>query len=129
MDEAWAREMTSERKEIVFRGGVQRTVWRRISTGQPNDAWDLACMTLVLIESMKLRFDGKTKPDYYEPKAAAEEVAQNGQPAKPTWGVQPGSGMLVDGMNIGPKVPIGSTPLPQDKPRSVWGVQNRAIEW
>jgi len=24
-DEAWSKEMTSERKEIVFRGGVQRT--------------------------------------------------------------------------------------------------------
>lgn len=33
-DEAWSKEMTSERKEIVFRGGIQRTVWRRISTSQ-----------------------------------------------------------------------------------------------
>jgi len=128
-DEAWSKEMTSERKEIVFRGGVQRTVWRRISTSQPNDAWDLCCMTLILIESMKLRFDEKTKPDFYDPKAAKEGDVKGGQPTRPTWGMQPGSGILLDGMSIGAKVPVGSVPQPQDKPRSPWGAINRPIEW
>jgi hypothetical protein len=86
--------MTSERKEIVFRGGVQRTVWRRISTSQPNDAWDLCCMTLILIESMKPRFTEETKPDYFEPKAAEEENGKPGKSAKPQWGAMPGSRVL-----------------------------------
>jgi hypothetical protein len=129
-DEAWSKEMTSERKEIVFRGGVQRTVWRRISTSQPNDAWDLTCMTLILIESMKLRFTEETKPDYFEPKVAEEGNGKPGQSAKPQWGAMPGSGVLLaDGMSICPKVPVGSVPQPQDKPRSPWGTINRPIEW
>jgi phage terminase large subunit GpA-like protein len=54
-DETWAREMTAERKEIVFRGGIQKTVWRRLSTSQPNDAWDLARMTLIRVDEAEVR--------------------------------------------------------------------------
>ena len=87
-------------------------------------------MTLILIESMKLRFDEKTKPDYYDPKPNTVEVdGKNARPATPSGGVQPASGVLLDGMPIGPKVPIGSVPMPQDKPRSPWGAINRPIEW
>jgi hypothetical protein len=35
----------------------------------------------------------------------------------------------LDGMPIGPKVPVGSVPVPQDKSRSPWGVQNAPIQW
>ena len=84
--------------------------------------------TLILIESMKLRFSEETKPEYYEPKATEESGGKNCQPEKPKWGVQPG-GVLLDGMPIGPKVPIGSVPVPQDKSRSPWGVQNAPIQW
>jgi hypothetical protein len=77
-DESWAREMTSERKEIVFRAGNQRTIWRRLSNSQSNDAWDLACMTLILTESMKLRLS-EMKPDYYKPKSE-QSGGNNGQP-------------------------------------------------
>jgi phage terminase large subunit GpA-like protein len=128
-DEAWSKEMTSERKEIVFRGGVQRTVWRKISTSQANDAWDLCCMTLILIESMKLRFDEKTKPDFYDPEAAKEGDVKGGQPTRPTWGVQPSSGVMLEGMPIGPKVPVGSVPQHQERPRSRFGFQNTPITW
>jgi phage terminase large subunit GpA-like protein len=31
--------------------------------------------------------------------------------------------------NSWPKAPVGSVPMPQDKPRSRWGVQNRGVEW
>jgi phage terminase large subunit GpA-like protein len=51
-DKQWAREMTAERKETVFRAGIQKTVWRRLSNRESNDAWDLAVATLILIESM-----------------------------------------------------------------------------
>jgi len=86
-DEAWSREMTAERKELSFVGVFRKTVWRRISTSQPNDAWDLCCMTLILIESMKLRFTEETKPDYFEPKAVEEGDGKNGQSSAPRWGV------------------------------------------
>jgi len=130
-DESWAKEMTAERKQVVFRGGIQKTIWRRIGKSHtPNDALDLACMTLVLVESLKLRFDEKTVPDYYEPKQNTVEVdGKNGQPTRPTWGAQPGSGVLLDGMPIGPKVPVGSVPQPQDKPRLRFGVQNVPLQW
>ena len=127
-DEGWAKEMTAERKETVFRAGIQKTVWRRLSNRESNDAWDLTVATLILIESMKLRFSEETKPEYYEPKATEESGGKNCQPEKPKWGVQPG-GVLLDGMPIGPKVPIGSVPVPQDKPRTHWGVQNFPIQW
>ena len=68
-------------------------------------------MTLILIESMKLRFTEETKPDYFEPKVGEEENGKPGQPAKPQWGAMPGSGVLLpDRINIGPKVPVGSVP-------------------
>jgi len=127
-DESWSKEMTSERKEIVFRGGVQRTVWRRISTSQPNDAWDLTCMTLILIESMKLRFTDDTKPDYYEPKSTAEgNDGKNEQPAGPRWGAQQAS--IAD-----PYIQMlqreQRAPHVQQVPNGMrWGVQNHGVEW
>lgn len=66
-DEGWTQKMTAECKEIVFRGGIEKTIWRRLSTRQSNDAWDLVVATLILIESMKLHLS-EMKPDYYEPK-------------------------------------------------------------
>jgi hypothetical protein len=83
------RDMTSERNEVVFRAGIERTVWRRLSNSQPNDGWDFCCMTLILIESMKLRLS-EMKPDYYEPKATEEDSdGKKQQPKRPKWGAQP----------------------------------------
>ena len=116
--------MTAERKETVFRAGIQKTVWRRLSNRESNDAWDLACMTLVLVESMKLRFIGETKPEYYEPNAAVERAGKNGQPENPKWGVIHRT-PLPGNTNNWPLAPIGSVPVSPDKPRSPWGVVSK----
>jgi hypothetical protein len=118
--------MTAEKKEIVFRGGIQKTVWRRISTSQPNDAWDLCVMTLILIESMKLRFDEKTKPDYYESKAAEESGGKNGQPEKPKWGAQQAN---VADPYIQMLQAEQRAQRAQQVPKGMrWGAQNRPLE-
>lgn len=90
------------------------------------DAWDLTCMTLILIESMKLRFTEETKPDYCEPKESDKERdGLKGQQEQPKWGVIH-------------RVPLPTdtdgwqqvqTTRPEDKPRSPWGAINRPIEW
>jgi hypothetical protein len=116
-------------KEIVFRGGVQRTVWRRTSTNQANDAWDLCCMALILIESMKLRFAEEMKPDYFEPKAAEEGNGNNGQSSVPKWGVIHRAPLPGEATPSGPVVPIGRVPQPQDKPRPRFGIQNVPLHW
>ena len=119
--------MTSERKEIVFRGGVQKTVWRRLSNSQSNDAWDLTCMTLILIESMKLRFTEETKPDYYEPKVASEGGGKNGQPPQPKWGVQ--SASISDPL-IRALASEQRVQHVQQVPTALrWGAQNLPISW
>jgi phage terminase large subunit GpA-like protein len=123
-DEAWANEMTAERKEIQFRAGIRKTVWKRINNREHNDGWDLSVMTLILVESMKLRLE-EMEPDYYEPRA--EQEAQKRQQGQPTWGVMRGSG-----------VPLPSdtnhwqdagTVRPEDKPRPQWGVVNKPVQW
>jgi hypothetical protein len=121
-DEGWAQEMTAERKEIVFRGGIQKTIWRRLSTRQSNDVWDLAVATLILIESMKLPLS-EMKPDYYEPKESDKETdGLKGQPEQPKWGAVY-------------RVPLPNDPwqaMPNNRPpdkRSPWGVQNSPVVW
>jgi hypothetical protein len=65
---------------------VQKTIWRRLSNREANDAWDLAVATLILIESMKLHFS-ETTPDYYELKAANEERGElKSRQEKQKWG-------------------------------------------
>ena len=85
-------------------------------------------MTLVPVESMKLRFIGETKPEYCEPNAAVERAGKNGQPEKPKWGVIHRTSLPGD-TNNWPPAPIGSVPVPPDKPRSPWGVLSKGIEW
>jgi hypothetical protein len=114
------QEITAERKGIVFRGGIQKTIWRRLSTRQSNDAWDLAVATLILIESMKLHVS-EMKPDYYEPKESDKESdGKKQQPEQPKWGAIY-------------QVPLPNDPWqavrasqPPDK-RSPWGVQNSPV--
>jgi hypothetical protein len=124
-DEQWAREMTSERKEVIFRGGIQKTLWRRLSNSQSNDAWDAVA---TLIESMKLRLS-EMKPDYYEPKPTGEEsVGKNDQPPQPKWGAQPVNvgDPYIRALQAEQRAQRGQ----QQQPNGMrWGVQNRGVEW
>jgi hypothetical protein len=80
--------MTAERKETVFKAGIQKTVRRRLSNRVSNDARDLCVATLILIESMKLRLSEMMKPDYFEPKATEEGDRKKEQLDRPKWGAQ-----------------------------------------
>jgi len=60
---------------------------------------------------------------------AKEQPPQRQAMKRPTWGAQPGTGVLLDGAPIGPKVPVGSAPQHQERPRSRFGVQNVPLQW
>jgi hypothetical protein len=95
-------------------------------------------MTLVLVESMKLRFNEETKPEFYDPNAAVEGGGKNGRPEKPKWGVIHRAPLPndSDGREQNARAFFESNVLgqghprqPPDKPGSPWGVQNKPLVW
>jgi len=103
-----------------------RTIqWKRIR--DRNEGLDMTVMVLCLLDVFRSQIDRMGEPQLVQENG--EKPSASPEPDRPTWGVQPRSGVLLEEMPIGPKVPIGSVPVPQDKRRSPWGVQNRAVEW
>ena len=124
-DEEFFLQLLSEHKEVKLSRGVRTIVWKRIR--HRNEGLDMTVMVLCLLDVYRSQIDRMGEPQLVSENG--EKGSAPPEPDRPTWGAQPGSGVLLEGMPIGPKVPVGSLPVPQGKPRSPWGAINRPIEW
>jgi len=66
-DEGWAKEMTAERKEVVFRGGIQKTIWSGV-VGPAADAGPLRtdCVLLSCDEAPESRRGECMRASHYQ---------------------------------------------------------------
>jgi phage terminase large subunit GpA-like protein len=124
-DEEFFLQLLSEHKEVKLSRGVRTVVWKRIR--DRNEGLDMTVMVLCLLDVYRSQIDRMAEPQLVQENG--EKGSAPPEPGRPTWGVQPSSGVLLEGMPIGPKVPVGSVPVPPDKPRLPWGAINRPIEW
>jgi len=124
-DEEFFLQLLSEHKELKLSRGLRTIVWKRIR--DRNEGLDMTVMVLCLLDEFRSQIDRMTEPQLVQ--EDGEKGSAPPGPDRPTWGVQPSSGVLLEGMSIGPKVPVGSVPQPQAKPRSPWGVQNKPVVW
>jgi phage terminase large subunit GpA-like protein len=116
-------ELTAEYRREEHVRGYTLTKWYKRS-GRPNHRLDCFAYSLAALALSRLKID-----DCELQRTEAKNVGKEPEKKEPPkWGAiyrapLPGE------TNSWPKVPVGSVPVPQDKPRSVWGVQNRPIEW
>jgi phage terminase large subunit GpA-like protein len=85
-DEYWAREMTSEVREIRWREGRRIGTWRKRHSSVRNEGWDLAVMILALTDDpMTLAPRWEEWPIQY-----VEREGETHRPVAPVprWGVQ-----------------------------------------
>ena len=83
-------------------------------------------MVLCLLDVYRSQIDRMSEPQLVQENG--ETSTAQPESGRPTWGVIHRA-PLPDDTNNWPKVPGGSVPVPQDKPRSPWGAINRPIEW
>jgi len=106
--------------------GYKQFTWRKVAH-RSDERLDCLVYALAALVHARVNLEKLSGPLV---ETEAKEKQQPEGAKRPTWGVMPGNGLLLpDGMTVGPKVAPGSVPVPQNKSRSPWGVQNRPIEW
>ena len=123
-DEEFFLQLLSEHKEVKVSRGARTIVWKRIM--DRNEGLDMVVMVPCLLDVYRSQIDRMSEPQLVQENG--ETSTAQPESGRPTWGVIHRA-PLPDDTNNWPKVPGGSVPVPQDKPRSPWGAINRPIEW
>ena len=115
-------ELTAEYRREQHVRGYTVTRWHK-RADRPNHRLDCFVYALGALAISRLKID-----DCELQRVEAKNVGQKPKSEKPKWGAIYRAPLPGD-TNSWPKVPVGSVPVPQEKPRSPWGAINRPIQW